>query len=178
MLQHEGMASGSRLTEATPAWRRRIRSIITSSRNRYYARRLLLYLITVWGAVTITFFIFRLMPGNPMAIMLLGLEQQSGTVEDAQKIVDYYTRIFGLEQPLHMQYLHFLEGVLLRGFDLGPSFEKFPTPARDVVFRQMPWTLGLFTTSMILACRRSAIGMWIRADSRRLGDIQMTGRGI
>lgn len=118
---------------------------------RYIRQRLLLYLITIVGASTLTFLIFHLMPGNPMAIFLADLERTVGQTQGAQEIIDYYTRVFGLDQPLYIQYFIYLKNLFVAGFDLGPSFMAYPKGARDVVFQQLPWTLGLLICSMLIA---------------------------
>jgi len=36
----------------------------------YLGRRILFYLVTAWAAITMNFFIPRLMPGNPVQILI------------------------------------------------------------------------------------------------------------
>ena len=57
---------------------------------------------------------------------------------------------FGLDGSLFQQYLSFLYNGLLR-FDFGPSLMNFPTPARDIIMRQLPYTLFLSLVTTILA---------------------------
>ena len=119
----------------------------------YIARRFGVYLFTLWAAVTVAFFIFRAIPGDPMTIMFGQLSRVQGnvSVEEAEAIIQTYRAHFGLDKPLAVQYGNFLRNVLFRGLDLGPSFVAFPTSTRALIMRHMPWTLGLFTTSVLLA---------------------------
>ena len=133
----------------------------------YILRRLGLFVLTAWAAITLAFLLFRLMPGDPVSIMLaqLSLAQGKQQAEGAQTIVATYRTMFGLDQPVYIQYILFFRNVL-RGFDFGPSFVAFPTKAQTLILRQLPWTVGLFSSSMLLAwllgtAAGTAIG-WLR----------------
>lgn len=119
----------------------------------YIARRFGVYLFTLWAAITVAFFIFRAIPGDPMMIMFGQLSRAQGNLsaEEAEAIIQVYRAQFGLDEPLTTQYVVFLGNVLFRGLDLGPSFVAYPTSTRDLIMRHMPWTLGLFTTTVLLA---------------------------
>ncbi len=133
----------------------------------YILKRFGLFLLTAWAAITLAFMLFHLMPGDPISIMLaqLSLAQGKQVAEGSQLIVNTYRRMFGLDQPIYVQYVLFFRNVL-NGLDFGPSFVAFPTSAQTLILRQLPWTVGLFTTSMILAwALGTAIGTvigWLR----------------
>ena len=80
-------------------------------------RRLLLMIPTLWVIATLTFFMMRLAPGGPF--------QSERDIPAAA--LEQLQRQYGLDQPLHVQYLKFL-GNAAR-LDFGPSY-KFP--ARQV----------------------------------------------
>ena len=120
----------------------------------YAVRRFGVYLFTLWAAITVAFFVFRLVPGDPMSIMLGNLSRAEGHQPDPEEmevIIAHYREIFGLDDPLPLQYVNYLRKAILGGLDLGPSFVEYPAQTRDLVFRRMPWTLGIFTTSVLLA---------------------------
>jgi peptide/nickel transport system permease protein len=118
----------------------------------YIARRFGIYLITVWGAVTLAFIFFHAMPGDPFSIIFSALEKENiGRAGGGPEVAAAYKRMLGLDQPLIIQYFLFLRNVLIRGFDLGPSFINFPQGTREVIFRQLPWTVGYFTSAMFIA---------------------------
>jgi peptide/nickel transport system permease protein len=123
-----------------------------ASIRRYVVKQFLIYLFTLWAAVTWTYFAFHLIPGDPMRIYFGQLSRTQGQVdaEEAEAIIAYYREQFGLDEPLHVQYLLFLRNIA-SGFDLGPSFVAYPTPTRDLIMRHLPWTLGLVTTSIVIA---------------------------
>ncbi len=119
----------------------------------YILRRFGIYLFTLWAALTVAFFVFRLVPGDPMTILLGNLSRAEGQLdpEEAEAIIAYYREFFGLDEPLPVQYINYLRNTIFGGLDLGPSFVAYPNPSRDLVFRRMPWTLGIFTTSVLIA---------------------------
>ncbi|MFQ5893188.1 MAG: glutathione ABC transporter permease GsiC, partial [Nitrospinota bacterium] len=79
--------------------------------RRYVLRRIGLLVPVVLGVVTVVFLIVHLIPGDPIEIML-GEEARAVDKEALRHEL-------GLDQPLHLQYVHFLSG-LARG-DLGQS---------------------------------------------------------
>ena len=141
----------------------------------YFARRIGLYFVTLWGATTASFIFFRLIPGDPIGALIFQLQAQGqyGSQEQTQAIVDYYRRVFGLDGNLFEQYLRYLERILIYQ-DFGPSLINYPTPAKDLIFRSLPWSIGLLGTATILAWVVGVLGGtfvgWARG-SRAAGAI-------
>jgi peptide/nickel transport system permease protein len=105
---------------------------------RYVLSRLGEALLSVWGVVTIVFFVTRLV-GDPVALLLpIGAS--------AEQMRDL-TVALGLDQPLWRQYVTFL-GDVLTG-DFGQSY-TFGRPAVDVVLERMPATIQLATAAILL----------------------------
>lgn len=102
-------------------------------------RRLLRGLITLWLVVTIVFFGLRI-SGDPVTL-LLGYEASPDAVDSMRETL-------GLNQPLPVQYLRYLQ-MLGRG-DFGNSLRE-PRPASTVVLERVPATLELALASLILA---------------------------
>jgi len=98
-------------------------------------------ILVLWGVVTLTFFATRLLPGDPAALLI---SQGGGSAED---IADLRERL-GLDDPLPVQYLRFLGG-LLRG-DLGMSLVS-RRPVTDAIGEQLPHTLALATTATVFS---------------------------
>jgi peptide/nickel transport system permease protein len=117
----------------------------------YAARRVALYVFTLWGAFTVTFFFFRLIPGDPVSAFLTSLAQQYVyNAQAGQAIVDHYRQVFGLQGTLLDQYLHYMRQLLVT-HDLGPALIDFPEPAQVIILRALPWTIGLLGLSAIIA---------------------------
>jgi peptide/nickel transport system permease protein len=114
--------------------------------KRYFGRKLLIYLLTFFLAVTIDWLIPRFMPGDPVQNML------SRTVahpEALEIMHGYFTRAFGLDVPVWQQYLNFW-AALFHG-DLGISVYMFPTPVARVLMRAVPYDLLLLIPSILLS---------------------------
>ncbi|RLE37409.1 ABC transporter permease, partial [Candidatus Woesearchaeota archaeon] len=118
--------------------------------HKYIIKRLISYFGTLFGAITITFFLFRLMPGNPLDAFIGSLmATQYVQAEFARQVIEEYKATFGLEGSLLTQYLCFLKQ-LVRG-NLGPSLIAFPNPAQVVILKRLPWTIGLLGLSTIIS---------------------------
>lgn len=115
------------------------RSWWTRLYGNYYARTALQSLLTIWAVITFTFFLIRLMPGNPVDIYIDYLiTQQNMSYDEA------YTRAasqfsFDPQDSMLEQYLVYL-GELVRG-DLGTSITSTGTKVIDQILRFLPWTL-------------------------------------
>jgi len=114
--------------------------------RRYFGRKLLIYGLTFFLAVTIDWMIPRFMPGDPIANML---SRATVNVENAQLMYDYFEQVFGLDVPLWRQYLNFW-AALFRG-DLGISVYMFPTPVTEVIMRAVPYDVFLLLPAILLS---------------------------
>lgn len=115
--------------------------------RRYFARKLLIYALTFFVAVTINWLIPRFMPGDAVQGMVTRAGAQ--TPEAVVAIREQYTRLFGLDEPILNQYLNFWKG-LLRG-DLGVSMWLFPQSVTAVIVNAVPYSLGLLLPSILLS---------------------------
>ncbi len=107
----------------------------------YLLRRLLVFFLTLWVAATLIFIIPRLAPGDPIAAMVARLSYEAGFVEGGDQIIEGWKERFGLNDPVYVQYLRYLTGIL-RG-DLGYALARYPSTVTELVGRALPWTLGL-----------------------------------
>jgi peptide/nickel transport system permease protein len=114
--------------------------------RRYFGRKLLIYALTFFLAVTIDWSIPRFMPGDPIANML---SRASVNVENARVMYDYFTRVFGLDLPIWQQYLNFW--IALFQGDLGISVYMFPTPVTKVLMHAVPYDVFLLIPSILLS---------------------------
>ena len=114
----------------------------------YLLRRLLVFFLTVWVAASLIFIIPRLAPGDPIGAMIARMSQTEGFIENADIIIEAWRKRFGLDDPLHVQYLRFL-GNTLR-LDLGYSLANFPATVTELVGRALPWTIGLVGIATVI----------------------------
>ena len=116
----------------------------------YVGKRLGVFLIVIWAAATVNFWIPRLAPVDPVRERLLQAVSFGGAGKtDMEKVVASYDARFGLDQPLWIQYLRYLGDIVT--LDFGISISSFPAKVIDIILRALPWTIGLLTLSTLLA---------------------------
>lgn len=115
----------------------------------YYLRKLAFYLTALWAAVTLNFVIPRLLPGNPVDILMAKLQQRGGTVDPAARHAYELLLGTGGRDSLFHEYVAYL-GNLLRG-ELGVSVSAFPAKVSEVIADALPWTIVLVGVSTLLS---------------------------
>jgi peptide/nickel transport system permease protein len=112
---------------------------------KFLVRRVGFLLAALWAAVTVNFFIPRLMPGNPAEAMMATFR---GHVNPAA--LHALEVAFGIntKESLASAYVQYL-GNLLHG-NFGISTSSFPNPVTTVIARGLPWSLGLVGLSTVL----------------------------
>jgi len=106
------------------------------------ARRVGRVLLVMWGAATAGFLALRLIPGDPVDVML-GVQAQ---VSDSLR--EQIRAEWGLDQSPLIQYFQYL-GRLLQG-DLGVSYQ-LRSPVIEVIAQQTVPTLQLTAAALVLA---------------------------
>jgi len=119
---------------------------------KYLGLRLITWALTIFIGVTFIFFIPRMFPSDPIEGMIGQMQARSGQMDPvAKEALRTSLRIqFGLDGTLWEQYTSFLWNGLLH-FDFGPSLMSYPTPASEIIMRNLPYTVGLSMTTTILA---------------------------
>lgn len=126
---------------------------------RRLLHRLSVYLLAIWAAVTINFFLPRLAPGNPAEALFLRLSQHGPVSAATEKALEIE---FGLDttDPLWLQYVKYL-GNLLHG-DLGISTTYYPATVGDIIGQNIRWTLVLLTVSVLISfVLGTLLGIWL-----------------
>jgi peptide/nickel transport system permease protein len=114
---------------------------------RVLLRSVLDLVLVVWLAATVAFLALRLIPGDPLDVLLSGV--QDATPEMRAAIAAHY----GLDQPVIVQYFAYLLGVV-QG-DLGTSYHR-GAPVSEVLFGELGATVELTVAAMLLAVVLSA----------------------
>lgn len=105
----------------------------------YSLRRLLGAIPTLLVIITLTFFIMRIAPGGPF--------DQEQTLPP--QIRANLQAAYGLDQPVHVQYVRYLQG-LVRG-DFGPSFRYRDFTVTELIAQGLPVSLTLGIAALALA---------------------------
>jgi peptide/nickel transport system permease protein len=133
--------------------------------KRYFGRKILVYILTFFLAVTIDWLIPRFMPGNPIQILIARFGMRA---EAAKMMYSYYMQSFGLDLPLWQQYLNFWNA-LFHG-DLGVSVFVFPVPVATVIKEAIPYDILLLLPSILLSWFAGNYFGAYAARSRRLDN--------
>ena len=96
--------------------------------GKYILRRTLLAFVTLLAVVTLTFFLMRSIPGDPLAGMARALPEETKAAFMAK---------YGLDKPLFEQYLIYMKG-LLTEFDLGESLRYAGRPVMNTIAETSP----------------------------------------
>lgn len=114
---------------------------------RHLIERLAQSVVTILTVTTLSFFLMRQLPGGPATYIrsqvVQGNEQLSE--EELNTLVEAHTGVIP-DEPLHIQYLNYMEDVLLH-FDLGQSF-WYGEPVVDILIRAIPWTIYISAVAL------------------------------
>lgn len=102
--------------------------------------RLAMMAITLFGAAVIVFVVIRVVPGNPIAMML----PPGATDEDIARLTAHY----GLDKSIPEQFVVWLSGVLRGDFGTSISLRQ---PVMPLVLGRLPATLELSIFALVLA---------------------------
>jgi len=113
-----------------------------STLGDYIVRRGLQTLVAFFILITIGFFLFRVMPGDPTAILLL-----NPRIPPETRLL--LRERLGLDEPLHLQYFIFIKNFFMGEF--GYSFH-YGRPVTEIILsRKMFNTITLVGSSVVLA---------------------------
>ncbi len=108
--------------------------------KRFVISRLVQAVFTLWAFITVLFFLFRFLPGDPTSILV----PQGLRPEARRKLI----REFGLNEPLYVQYIKYMSN-LLQG-NLGESY-LYQEPVWNILVVKFWNTIFLTFTALILA---------------------------
>ncbi len=109
--------------------------------GRFIIMRLLSSVPVVLGVVTITFALMYLLPGDPAASMLA----RSGA--SSEQIAALRVEL-GLDQPLYLQYFHYLVQVVQGNLGVSLASNK---PVTEMLLEVLPKTLALVFAALLIA---------------------------
>ena len=114
---------------------------------RYVLRRLGFFVLTLWAALTLNFFIPRFMPGSPLQALRDRTHNRLSPAALEQMLTSYG---FKPNENLLVQYLDYLKNMVTGrwGVSIGATLGE---PVTRVVGHALPWTLGLVGITTVLA---------------------------
>lgn len=117
--------------------------------RRYIVVRILLTIPMLLILVTVVFFVLRVIPGDPAVALL-----REGASEEQ---LESFRAAAGLDQPLHIQYLRYISGVIR--LDFGESMKR-SIPVTEEIKTFFPATVELAIFSMLVT---ASIGIFFGA---------------
>ncbi|HYX49415.1 MAG TPA: ABC transporter permease, partial [Ktedonobacteraceae bacterium] len=112
---------------------------------RYLLRRIGFYLIALWAAVTINFLVPRLVPSDPAEIFMSRMRGHASP----QMLRALEISLGVSHDPLWVQYVQYLNN-LIHG-NLGISLTYLPTPVTQILAQDLPWTIVLVGTALVIS---------------------------
>jgi peptide/nickel transport system permease protein len=133
---------------------------------RWVLRRLGFYAFATWVALTLTFLLPRLMPGDPIGGILQHLSPAQ--IQSNPGIIKTYQALLGGgHQSIWSAYWQYLHRVSTMNF--GVSTSNYPTKVSDVVAHTLPYSIVLvgiaFTLAFVLGIAIGTIAAWRRGGA-------------
>jgi len=126
----------------------------------FLARRVLSFMLTIWGASVVVFLTLEVLPGDP-ALTILGIDASESAVAALRQDL-------GLDRPAVTRYLDWIGG-LMRG-EMGDSY-TYKVPVTELIGQRLDVTLPLALGAMLLATVVAlSLGIFAAANHNRLGD--------
>jgi len=117
--------------------------------RNYWVRVIVQGVITILAVTTFTFFLIRLMPGNPIDVKIEEfMVRRNMTYDEAYRAAASMSS-FDPDRPVLLQYADFVSG-LVRG-DLGESLTRVGVPVMDIILYYLPWTLFCVGLALIVS---------------------------
>jgi peptide/nickel transport system permease protein len=115
---------------------------------RYVARKVVLFVITLWAAITLNFLLPRLMPGSPVDAALGKLAAAGVPITNAERNA-IEIQLGVPHASLASQYWGYLRNIATLRF--GTSYSYPTQTVAQTIGKALPWTLALVGTATIFA---------------------------
>lgn len=131
---------------------------MAKSARKVMARKVLNSLITLLLVLMLNFFLFRVMPGDPVKMVI------PNDPRIPNEYIEKMIEDFALDEPWHIQFLTYMKNAFFLNF--GDSFAESGTPAMDIVLDKLKWTMILTGTSsffmIVIGMTIGIIAAWRR----------------
>lgn len=142
---------------------------------QYILKRVLYMIPTLFGLSLIAFMIIQLPPGDYVTSMISSMQDSGANVDPRQ--VERLREIYGFNDPIWLQYLKWIGGILFRG-DFGYSFE-WNRPVADLIWERMGSTLAISVAALLFVWAVALpIGIYSAVRRHSVGDYVFTFIGF
>jgi peptide/nickel transport system permease protein len=116
--------------------------------RKYFGRKLFWFVITFISAFLLNFFLPRMMPGDPVAVITQRAVQGMTSQAGIQQVYERYAEQFGTDKPLLTQLFLYIKN--LARCDLGTSFSQYPRSVANIIGTSVWWTVGLNLPAILI----------------------------
>ncbi|WP_338719409.1 ABC transporter permease [Devosia sp. XK-2] len=139
--------------------------------GRYILRRIIYMVPTLFGLSLIAFMIIQLPPGDYVTSLIASMQDSGANIDPRQ--IELLRETYGFNDPIWMQYLKWIGGILFRG-DFGYSFE-WNRPVADLIWERMGSTLAISVASLLFVWAVALpIGIYSAMRRHTFGDYFFT----
>lgn len=113
-----------------------------------WLKRLILLIVTVFFAISLTFIVIRMMPGDPVENLAISMmREQSIDYETAYRAAKAMLN-FDPDVPILVQYKNYVSGLLHGNFGQSLLYKR---PVTQIIFGALPWTLLVLSVSLLMS---------------------------
>jgi peptide/nickel transport system permease protein len=141
----------------------------------YLVRRIGYMIVTVLAISIASFGIIQLPPGDYLTALQAQLASQGDSIEGPQ--LQALEQRYGLNDPIHLQYLKWIGGIVLHG-DFGQSFE-WNRPVAELLADRLPLTIAISVITLLFTWAVAfPIGLYSAVKPYSIGDYTFTTLGF
>jgi peptide/nickel transport system permease protein len=141
---------------------------------RYVVRRLLYMVPTIFLISLVAFLIISLPPGDYLTTLITQMRAQGGEI-DQGRIAALELR-YGLDSPIYVQYLKWMQGILVG--DFGESFQ-LNRPVTEVLAQRLPLTVAIALCTLVFTWIIALpVGLYSAVRQYKVGDYLATTIGF
>ena len=115
---------------------------------KYFGKKMVWFGITFIAAFLLNFILPRLMPGDPVAVIVARMAQGQSNAAGVEAIYRQYTELFGTSKPMLEQFIIYVKNVV--NGDFGFSFSQYPRTVASVLKSSIGWTVILQLPAIIV----------------------------
>lgn len=141
----------------------------------FIIHRILLMIPTLFLISIVAFVAIQLPPGDYLTTMIANMAQ-SGEEADEAQIAALRAR-YKLDQPMYVQYYHWMKNILLRG-DFGQSF-SYNKPVSELIWERLALTVGISLCTIVISWSIAIpIGIYSATHQYKVSDYIATFVGF
>ena len=109
-----------------------------------------MFVVTIWVASTVVFFLPRISGQNPLEEKIYQEAAEGGFQDpDVAERVRVFEEKYGFDKPLWQQYIKYVTDIVR--FDLGRSILRWPKSVNELLAESLIWTVALGVITLLLA---------------------------